>query len=41
MRKCVRNVRVKRKEGEVIEPGLNILKQAFSNSDTRGDREYY
>jgi hypothetical protein len=41
MRKYVRNVRVKRKQGEVTEPGLNILQQAYSNSDPRGDTEYY
>jgi hypothetical protein len=41
MGKHVRNVHVKRKQGEVIKPGLNILQQAYSNRDPRGDTECY
>jgi hypothetical protein len=39
MGKYVRNVRVKREKGEVIKPGLNILQQAYSNSDPKDDTD--
>jgi len=41
MGKYVRNVRVKREKGEIIRSGLNILQRAYSNSDPRGNIEYY
>jgi hypothetical protein len=41
MGKYVRNVRENREKGEVMKPGLNILQQFYSNSDPRGDTEYY